>query len=288
MSEKENELANTTPGMMAAAPDFMAGDREGQDVASEYRTTAYSKIVQSSSKNDLKEMFPEGSVILTPENTLVAPKGEEFVVIPIFMFTTYEKWKHLDDKIEDGMGVVIDKTTDKNSDLAARAKDFNRMFEDYPDGRTDRNGVVMRYRYVESINVIFYIDHCDASPELVGSPFFYSFMKGEFKTGRRFCTSVARRNKSIFGCRFALKTEIHKSKDGENDWYGFAVNNPTEEQGGAWVTSPDQYEQLKDAHKNFGEAVTNGLFDFNRDDGHESDGPKTGEAAGGFDGMPPA
>lgn len=282
MSDKE--IVKNEQGGMLAAPDFMGGEATGAEAASKYRTTAFSKIVQSSSNSDLKALFPEGSFILTPENTLVATMGQEFVVIPLVMFTTYEKWKHLDDNVDGGCGVVIEKTMDEDSEIAKCAVDFDRMYEPYPDGRTDRKGNVMSYRYVESLNVIMVIDHCDASPELVGSPFFYSFNKGEFKTGRQFSTHVDRRQKAIFGIRLALKTETHKSKKNPNEgWIGFGINNPTEEQGGGWVVDPTYFEKLRTDHENFVKVIKAGTFEFQQD--KKVDGaPKSGADAGGFSG----
>ena len=290
MSENENkELANTTPGAMAAAPDFMGDEKLGLGTATEYAMTAFSRIIQGASKQDAKDEFGERTLLLTPENVVVASGGTEFIAIPVIMFTTYEMRKHMDDTSDDGIGICIEKTMDKNSELAAKAMDFDRRYEDYPDGRLDREDRVMRYRFVEAINCIFVLDDCPENPSLNGSVMMHSWDKGEFVWGKRFYNAVERKNKAIFGSRYALSVDMHQDKKKQNSWWGIGSKNPTEEQGGPWVQGVEQYEMLKAMHINLVKMIEDNKFEFTRE-GSESNGggQKTGSDAGGFDdGMPP-
>lgn len=262
---------------ISVVPEHLRGEKVGTEVAAQYRTTPYCKIVQGQSSTDLKEQFPERTVLLVPEKTvIVSGKDSEFVIVPIMMFDTFEKWSDIDD---DEQNLCVGRSLDRTSDLAKRCLDRTRRIEDYPDGRKNSNKAPMRYRYVQSINVLAVIDGCDENPEVVGSPMMFSYNKGEFQQGRRFCTAVDRRAVSIFGCRFAMKTAVHKSRDGKYSWYGLENANPTEAQGGPWVNDKDKYEDFRRLHIGFDESVKSGAFEILRED--DGDGGAASDEAPG-------
>ena len=268
-TKKENELATQA----APAPAFLqkaAGEvAMGVDSASKYQTINRIGIVQPQSGKERRDEFGVGSSVMFPDGVLVADKGEEFAVIPLLFYATWEQWS---DYKDDDSPTVIETSYDENSDLARRTKTKATRTEHYGD---PDNGY--KYSYVESLNVAVIVDSGEAKGEIA----ILSFNKSQHFVGRKFATMIRRAKCDIFGRRVSLT--ITDETDGKNDWHGYALNNPSEEMGGVWITE-DQYEPLKAMHEETQAAYDSRSIVINREEESTS-----GAAAGGFesDDLPP-
>ena len=89
MAKSQNQaLATKAPVGDLAMPSY-AGKIEGHKstAAENNRPKPRIKIVQGSSKPELKREYKEGAALLSPENTLLASAGEPFIAIPFGRFS---------------------------------------------------------------------------------------------------------------------------------------------------------------------------------------------------------
>jgi hypothetical protein len=160
-----------------------------------------------------------------------------------------------------GLPFIREKTFDRNSEIAQRARSRNR--EDWEETCPEAPKYMMTY--VEHLNFIFLLlDHNDA----IGmSPIVASFFKSEWKRGMSFNSLMRARKKhcdNICGCRFQASISLRRNDQGS--WYGLDIVNP--EDGQSWVTDKDEYEgyvllqkQLADSFKDTGLSVDYGDYD---------------------------
>jgi hypothetical protein len=247
-----------------AMPEWMKNERvEGTDTLGKYQSTPRIGIVQGSSKPDRKAEHGEGGVAIFPDGVHVADSGEEFVIIPLVFWVTWEKWSDINDQSQQ---MVLETTQDETSEIAVRAKDRNRRNETYRVGNND-----YKYKYVESLNFICLLDSGPAKGEVVS----ISFHIGEHRVGLTLSGNIKRRKNSIYGNRFSLKTSIRNRNN--RSWYGFEINNPAGEPGG-FVRDQDQYKSLQQMHRDLDSLVKSAKIAVGRD---EDD---AGDNGGGADG----
>lgn len=273
-ASETNELATTQAGggltTAAPAPAFLqkdAEDRIGVDQTSKYQTINRIAIVQAQSGKQRKEEFGEGAFAMFPDGLLVAEPGEAFVAIPLFFFADWSKWSDYND---DDSQTIIESTIDESHDIARRSK--NKATRTEPYGPENK----FNYSYVESLNVAVMVDSGPAKGEIA----MISLNKSDHFIGRQIASMIQRSGTDIFARRIEFSTVDRN--DGKNDWYGFKINNPSEEDGGAWIAE-DQYEPLKAMHLETKAAYDANMIVINRD---EETGVGGG-ADGGDDDLPP-
>jgi hypothetical protein len=176
-------------------PSFLAQyaeDDKSLDGMGEYRVLSALRIIQNTSKKELKKAFGEGSVIIRPGDALVwAENDDPFLFVPQFFFVEFCKWSDLDDKESRN---VLERTYNPTSDLAKRSRDPERRFEPY-DGHEDRpDQDQWKYRYVEHLRFpgLIYGDH-----PLAGTPTTLSFERGEFGQGKNFISAIKLRKQRV-------------------------------------------------------------------------------------------
>lgn len=253
-----------------AMPDWMREQQvEGTDMLGKYQSTPRLGIVQGSSKPERKAEHGEGGVAIFPDGLHVAKMGEEFVIIPIIFWVTWEKWSDINDTSQQ---MVLETTQDETSDIALRAKDRLKRTESYKIGSND-----YKYKYVESLNFICLIDSGPAKGEIVSM----SFHIGEHRVGLTLSGNIKRRKNSIYGNRFSIKTSVRNRNN--RSWYGFDINNPGDEAGG-FVRDQAQYNNLRELHREFDSLVKAAKIVVGRDDDDDNIGG--GESTDSKDALP--
>jgi len=170
------------------------------------------KCVQAMSADEIKG-YGEGAIVTAPGNQLLAAPGEVLQFVPLFMFEEYCKWSDLDDK---DSPMILERSFWANSDIAIKAKDTTRRFEDY--------GNSYKYRYVHHLHFpgIIY------TGEFKGLIATLTFCRGEFFTGQNFCSACSMRK--IDGVRVPLWAQVwdlsSSQRQGRYKWQGLDLKVP--------------------------------------------------------------
>lgn len=275
MAKAKAETKTQETGMtkVEAMPSYLkkaADERIGVDQTSKYQTINRIGIVQSQSKKERRDEHGVGSMVMFPDGVLVANPGEGFVGIPVFFYASWDVWSDYNDE---EAATILESTLDENHEIARRSKSKATRSERYGES----NQFVRAY--VESLNVAVLVDSGPAKGELA----ILSLNKSDHYVGKQIASMIQRSGADIFARRIEFTT-LDRS-DGKNDWLGFKINNPSEEQGGVWIAE-EQYEGLKAVHLETKAAYDANIININRD---EEVSTPSGGSAGGFDGddLPP-
>ncbi len=224
--ENTEQLTRVQPpaGTPSYLTKYVAEDTSLEQVK-EYRILPRIKIVQAMSGEDYKTDFDEGDVIVNPGGILLskydkkAKKGKPFLIVPVFAFTEFCLWSDRRDKASP---MIQDRSFDKTSMIAARARNPKARFEVYGDPKVEKPLV---RRYVEHINFASFIYGDDNADKglLVG----LSFSRGEFGRGKRFCTDLSHRHIPTWSQVWAFQPGFRDM--GDKKWYGLDHIPPTEE-----------------------------------------------------------
>jgi hypothetical protein len=273
--KQETELSTDTANTglaVPAAPSFLKrtdDERLGAEKAKDYQAINRIGIVQPQSGKQRREEFGLESFVLFPEGVNVTSGKGSFVGIPLFFFPSWEKWSDYND---DESPTVIESVLNENHEIARRSKSKATRTESY--GASGQ----FAYSYVESLNLVTLIDSGPAKGEIA----VMSFNKSDHYVGKQIATMITKSETDIFARRIEFST-IDRS-DGKNDWFGVKINNPTEEQGGVWITE-DRVEKLKKLHLEGKRAYESNMIVINRDDETEVGGGYIDNS--GSDDLPP-
>lgn len=234
------------------APSWLAEVAQNDDsiaALAEYRILPRASIIQKVTAKEKKGTMADGTTFITPGGTIVALPEEPFLIVPVFQFTEFIKWRDQDDKSGDAL---LEKTFNKNSELAKRARDKALRIEEYGDNRPGKGR--FKYSYLEHLNfavIMYQQDH-----PLSGQAFAISFKKGEFFQGTNFCNALSQRK--VNGIPVPYWTQVWEFRTGVHerrgyDWYGFNFNNPVDES--PYILEEEmpffreQYQELKKLHE---------------------------------------
>ena len=194
------------------------------DGLKQYRILPRITIVQGSSAAPLKDEYGEGGVILRPENSVVAEKGKPFLIVPLFFWAEWCVWSDINDKASP---CILERTFDAQSEIAQRANNPKRRFEDY-DGSADPNKPWQK-RWIEHLTFacVVYGDH-----PLRGTSAVLSYEKGEHGKGCGFISAIA--NRKVGAKDAPLWSQVWELKSARRErggwnWMGFdhfAPENP--------------------------------------------------------------
>lgn len=191
--------------------------------ASNNRPRPRIKVVQGSSKPDVKRIAGEGALLLSPDNTLLAKAGDEFVAVPLYLFETYERHADIDDK--SAASVVLESTTDPRSALGRKAQSPN------PDDReVPYAGGISKCHHV--LNAVLYFDSGENKGGVAVAS--WKIRGGGSRSGKNFAGLIARREDKGVWCymnRVAFKSE--QVDTGDYAWYTITAANPSD--GAAFV-----------------------------------------------------
>ena len=236
MAKKTDTKLAPTADAAIAIPDWMKEETiEGVDNVGEFQTTPRLAIVQAMSQSERKDLVGEGGVLIMPDGVPVAAKDEEFTVIPIVFWPTWEVHSDINDATAP---YVMEQTTDSSSTIAIKSRTKETREETYGDG--------FRMKFVECLNFVVRIESGTANGELAT----LTFASGEHYTGSKLCGMLKRRPCSIFANRVELKASLRTRNN--RSWYGFDITNPAD---GAIIEDKAVYDELAELHKGLARMV---------------------------------
>lgn len=171
------------------------------------------KLIQGSSKIELKKQFGEGAVVLSPDNTLLGKAEDPFVAVPLFLYETYELHADINDKTT--AMVVLESTTDPRSNLARQCLAVT------PEARTRKYGDGFTAKANHVLNAVLMLDDGQfgvASWKIKG---------GGSRSGKKFAGIIARREQSGVWCymnRLAFKSAPVEANG--YSWWTLTADNP--------------------------------------------------------------
>ena len=243
MTKSKKDIVKVEPkNPLVCAPKFMLDDQQmGTEEVTRYVIVPRVKVIQKQASAELLSRFNPGDVIISPVNALVAQTVMrdgvmgEFAFVPLYFFAEYCVWNPIELK---GMEpAIIERTTDVDSPIAAKALHANLREEPHPTHPQ------YKVRYVEHLNyVVQIIDHA----EMTGEVAVLSFARGEHRAGRQLAGLVKMRRAPLFGCKFIARVS-HRPGTGKGDWFGLDVDNHVD----PWVDDEDEYARLKALHEEF-------------------------------------
>lgn len=243
-------------------PAFMQQEQTtGMELVQRYIVPPRIKVVQPMRASDAYEEFDEGDTVLTPQRTLLVPKGHPFHFVPLLF---YPEWLTLNPlQMKETLPMIRERTIDPTSVLARKSRDKNTWFEECPENKE------FKLRNVESL--VFLIELLGVQG-MEGMPVAMTFSKGEHSAGSRFCALLKMRSAPIFGCVFEAVVPEKKRKNAKGQWYGIDVSNPSQESEVApFVQSADEYERFRSQHQSLFEQYREGLIHVDVDEEEPSE-----------------
>lgn len=221
----------------SALPDFLQGQAPvGLDVVKNTVTLGRVKVLQAQTDPDLVRQFGVGSVIIRPDNVLVAKFEQPFVVIPLFRWDSWAKWSDANDKTQ-GAGLLAE-TFNANDEVAIKARNMATRVEPYP------NDPRMFFKYRANINFAVKIDGGEASGIIAA----LTFSGGGYNVGVRLNNYLARRNVHIYANRIELQAgqRVNASKQ---TWTQLDFGTPSQP-----FIGKDRVHAMHEAHQSIAEA----------------------------------
>lgn len=237
-----------------AVPDWLKAEGElGTEDLKAYQTTPRLGIVQANSDRERKASYGEGSVVIFPDGDVVAKLEEDFIWIPLAFFPNWEKRSDFNDKNSD---FILESTMDEKSEVARKSRSKADRKEPYPNFDPANP---LFYKYVQNLNFVALI----VSGPMTNTIATLTFNNANHFQGERLAGLFRRRGIALWANRVKSRTEPQNW--GGNDFYGLAVNNPSPEEGGAFVKDQEQYEFLKNLNAEFNEMIANDRLRVNRE-----------------------
>jgi hypothetical protein len=211
----------------------------------QYRVLPRLKIVQGTSNAKLQQSFNAGTVIIIPSMQVLAHSDESFRFVPIFGFTEFRLWSDLKDEQSPA---IVERTFDKKSELAQKARDPSLRQEPYGDLDTKTGMPRYSRRYVEHICFACMI-HDRESP-FYGTPMVLEFARGEFGRGTQFVSSMMLRRYGgkpvpMFGQVWEA-TPAFRENGPQKKWWGLDINSPSDVD--PYVTE-EEFQFFADQHR---------------------------------------
>lgn len=281
-----NEIANVgnRPADLPAHIPYNPGQRaESMVDLLQYVQPPRLKIIQSMTKQELKQQFNEGDLLVMPSREVVAPvslnefkkpgdEGTPFHIVPVFFYTEYVAWNPLAAAQAGQMPFTRERSFDKNSKLAQKCRTPNMREEPCSECPPDAQGNPQKIRNQEHLNFLVALPF---HPTLYETPVLMSFSRGEFGTGCSFSSLLSMRGTS-FDCyynQFVCYTKRRTNAKG--NWFGFNIVNPAfprEGEADMRYVSADLAEYYKQLYQAFKEKHAAGLIVSDYEDDEVSGG----------------
>ena len=191
------------------------------EMLDEYKILPRIKVIQQMTREELKDTYGEGSLIITPGDMLLAKKkDQEFQFVPVFFFPEWCLWSDRRDKANP---MIQERSLEKGSKLALLSADPEKRFEEYEGGPENKP---FKKRYVAHLNFVgvVYGEH-PAS----GTMCTLTFSRGEYNKGRAFISAAKLRRLGsktapLWSQVWTLRSNLRER--GENKWYGIDFASP--------------------------------------------------------------
>ena len=160
------------------------------------------KVIQAQTDDELREQHGVGSVILMPDELLIAKAEESFTANLLFFWQAFQKWADLNDVSHDIP--IIEETVDPRSEIARKA--LSRAIEPYGDG-TDR-----KFEFVHCYNAAIKLAN-------TGGWGIVSWSKGSHKLGRQLHSRLVALKAPVYAYRMTLTSERTQNASGQKYWW---------------------------------------------------------------------
>ena len=217
-----------------------AGVETGMEGMEKYLTPPRLKVCQSNRKEQYKT-FPEGSVLVVPQNEVVCILGEFFIFTPIYTFDNF--CVHNPWALRDKLNMIRELSHDPDGEIGRKC----RAFTTEPCPEDPKEDI----KYATHINTLIYIH---GVPALRNTPVVLSQFLGEWKSGKKMLNLLAARTANgtpIYAHKLMGRVILRKEKG--NEWYGLDVSNPSADYDGTpWVEDPklfDEFAKLREQTK---------------------------------------
>lgn len=240
---KKNEIAVRSGGLQVQdnRPTWLGDvnrEAKGLEGLSKVVRPSTLKIVQKNSSDELTEKFSVGSMILLPEQLLLADKDSNIIIVPILYYREFIKWAPI--ALKNVEAAIQGRTFDENSEIGKKARNPALWSEKHPQHPDDKK---YNYRYVEHLNFIVKT----VSPELIDlDPFVVSFAKTNYVTGTRFAKLALSRKAPLFAGQYSLGTRVREGA--ENSWRINTIENHIEQ---PWLSDESLYNACAQLHDDF-------------------------------------
>jgi hypothetical protein len=206
------ELANEQDDSMAGTDGYVSVPRV--------------KIVQSMTKEELKDLYGEGTVVILPGDAVLSKKSRDgsdgFEFTPVFFWVEFQVWS---DRSDTTSPMIRDRSFSETSEIAIRSRDPKTRIEPYGPPHPNKAGELLyKLRYIEALNFIIVLQ----SGEYKGMSVGISFQRGEFATGKRLI-SLARmrvvngKRVPLWAGRYFACSQLRER--GDKKWYGLSIKN---------------------------------------------------------------
>ncbi len=226
--------------LASSVPDFLRENAgEGTEEIREYLRPGRIKVMQSNRTQTYAE-FPEGSVIVTPVNMLLAENEQKFHFVPLLFFP---EWCTMNPfAMKDKLPFVREQSFDPRSDIAAKARNKDTRAEPCPENPK------FMIKHKQFFNFVCYLV---CQPELSRIPVVLSFSGGEFGRGQRLSDQIAMKASQcpIWGQVYEARVPKTKRVAEQGEWFGIDVSPPTVEGIAPFVMNADEAKILQEAHR---------------------------------------
>lgn len=189
----------------------------------EYRVLPRVGLLQKGTPDEKKNGLADGTALTVPGGSVIAKLGEPFLLVPVFQFTEFIKWRDRDDTSDNA---IVERSMDRKGLLAQICRNPDKRVEPYGEMA---KGKQFKFSYQEHLNFAcsIYGDH-----PLAGTVVVISWTKGEFFKGQSFCSALGQRK--ISGLNVPYWMQVHEFKVGTHkkkgySWFGFDFQNPAED-----------------------------------------------------------
>lgn len=258
-SEKELQALANVPDFLQELPEDIS---TGTDDLQDYITPSRLKIVQNQS-NDLLNDFDAGQVLLMPQRMLLdVPEETPILFTPLLFFPEWCVWNDLDATIA-GEPVILDRTLDRQSGIANKAKNANTREEAHPTNSK------WKVNYAESLNFIGIIRN---SEMLANTPVVVSFVRAEHRYGSNFASLIKMRTlpngrpAPIYSGVYSLSVSHRKNTKG--NWFGFTPGQASLAGASPWV-SQNEFEGYRALHESLADNLANSKIRVDYDSDNE-------------------
>lgn len=269
-ASQQTGIANTQQPMPAHLIKAVGEKPLGLDIVRQYVRPPRAKIVQPQSGAELRQAFPDGTVIMQPGNVLISEmpfdavtrrhltESLPFTFVPLFFYPEYFIFNPI---AITSLPTIRERSTDPKSEIAARARNKNLWTMPCPEDTTGKEVC----RFVEVLTYVVHISSV-SEPALIdalwGKPLTMTFARGEHKTGTKFSGDIMLRKADIFANVFQANT-AQRVKD-RFQWFGYNITAPM--QGSQWVESAEEFAYYKGLFEDLASAHAQGLLLSEQDD----------------------
>jgi hypothetical protein len=178
MTDKDKQM--TTIGDSSFLAELAEGDKSLENLERD-RVLPRLVQIQSTSKEEFKELYGEGTLVLMPGGMDVCQRQERLPVIPIFY---WKSWETFADNRDKNSPKSLAKSQDPRGTIARKAANPETRFEQYEGGPPKEP---FKMAHVEQLNFVVQVDRENA---ITGETLSVRWQKGDWYGGQDFLNGI--------------------------------------------------------------------------------------------------